>query len=40
MKSNRPILLVEDDQVDVMSVKRALKDLKVTNRLDVTGDGE
>ena len=40
MKSNKPILLVEDDQVDVMSVKRAFKDLKVTNRLDVTGNGE
>ena len=40
MKSNKPILLVEDDQVDVMSMKRALKDLKVTNRLDVTGNGE
>jgi len=40
MKSNKPILLVEDDQVDVISMKRALKDLKVTNRLDVTGNGE
>ena len=29
--SSRPILLVEDDQVDVMTVKRALKDIDVTN---------
>ena len=40
MKNNKPILLVEDDQVDVMSIKRALKDLNVTNRLYVTGNGE
>ena len=40
MRSSKPILLVEDDRVDVMSVKRALKDINVTNRLDVTGNGE
>jgi CheY-like chemotaxis protein len=40
MRSPKPILLVEDDRVDVMTVKRALKDLKVTNRLDVVGNGE
>ena len=40
MRSSKPILLIEDDRVDVISVKRALKDLKVTNRLDVTGNGE
>ena len=40
MKNNKPVLLVEDDRVDVMSVKRAFKDLKVTNRLDITGNGE
>jgi len=40
MKSNKPILLVEDDEVDVMTVKRSLKDLKVINRLDVAGNGE
>lgn len=40
MKNNRPILLVEDDQVDVMTVRRALDELHVTNRLDVTRDGE
>lgn len=39
MRNTRPILLVEDDQVDAMTVRRALKDIKVTNRLDVAGDG-
>jgi CheY-like chemotaxis protein len=33
MKSNRPILLVEDDKIDAMTVKRAMKDLKMTNLL-------
>jgi CheY-like chemotaxis protein len=34
------ILLVEDDVVDVMSVKRALRDLAVPNPLEVVGNGE
>jgi len=33
-------LLVEDDDVDVMTVKRAFNDLKVTNQLVSTGNGE
>lgn len=41
MKSpSKPILLVEDDQVDTMTVKRALKELKVTNRLECVEHGE
>jgi len=40
MRNSKPILLVEDDNVDVMTVKRALKDLRVTNQLVPTGDGE
>ena len=40
MKSKKPILLVEDDSVDAMTVKRALNDLQVTNQLDVVGNGE
>ena len=40
MRSSRPILLVEDDRVDAMTVKRALKDLKVTNPLVNTPNGE
>ncbi len=40
MKSQQAILLVEDDIVDAMTVKRALKDLNVTNTLIVKGNGE
>ncbi|MBW1744800.1 MAG: response regulator [Deltaproteobacteria bacterium] len=40
MRSFKPILLVEDDQVDAMTVKRALKEIKVTNRLDIVNNGE
>ena len=40
MRNFKPILLVEDDQVDAMTVKRALKEIKVTNRLDIVNDGE
>ncbi|MCP4263003.1 MAG: response regulator [Planctomycetes bacterium] len=35
-----PILLVEDDNVDVMTVKRALKDLNIKNQLVSTANGE
>lgn len=38
--SNKPILLVEDDQVDVMTVKRALKDIHVTNPVVNLENGE
>ncbi|MBF0612271.1 MAG: response regulator [Magnetococcales bacterium] len=37
---HRPILLVEDDRVDAMTVQRALKSIHVTNRLVVTNNGE
>ena len=40
MQNSKPILLIEDDDVDVMTVKRALRDLKVTNQLVSIGDGE
>lgn len=40
MKDTRPILLVEDDEVDVITVRRALKDINVTNDLDEAGNGE
>jgi len=33
------ILLVEDDEVDVKAFKRALRDLKIVNRLTVAADG-
>ncbi|HKG23254.1 MAG TPA: response regulator [Blastocatellia bacterium] len=40
MKNSAPILLVEDDLVDAMTVKRALKELNVCNPLHVAGNGE
>lgn len=40
MKQNKSILLVEDDRVDVLTVKRALKELKVLNPLDIVNNGE
>ena len=40
MRSSKPILLVEDDREDAMTVGLALKDLKVTNRLIHTVNGE
>jgi CheY-like chemotaxis protein len=35
-----PILLVEDDLVEAMAVKRALKELRVTNPLKIAENGE
>jgi len=40
MRNSKPILLVEDDSVDAMTVKRAFKDLKVLNSLVHTTNGE
>ena len=40
MRNSKPILLVEDGRVDAMTVTRALKDLKVTNQLVHTVNGE
>ncbi len=40
MRTKRPILLLEDDEVDVMTVKRALDELKVRNELVVASNGE
>ena len=33
------LLLVDDDEVDVMGLKRALKELKIANPVTVAGDG-
>ncbi len=38
--TNKPILLVEDDQVDFMTVKRALKEIHVTNPVVHVENGE
>jgi len=40
MRNLRPILLVEDDSVDAMTVKRAFSELKVTNELARAINGE
>lgn len=40
IRNNRPILLVEDDEVDVLMVQRALRDLSVENPLRVASNGE
>ena len=41
MKStSKPILLVEDDHVDVLTTRRALRELHVTNPLAVCENGE
>lgn len=39
MREDISILLVEDDPIDAMTVKRALKDLKVTNPLVIAANG-
>lgn len=38
--TNKPILLVEDDQVDTMAVVRALKEIQVMNRVVHRENGE
>jgi len=40
MRNLKPILLVEDDSIDAMTVRRAFKDLKVTNQLVHVVNGE
>lgn len=40
MRGNKPLLLVEDDEVDVLTVQRALTELKIRNELMVAGNGE
>lgn len=40
MRNSNPIMLVEDDGVDVMIVKRAFKELKVPNPLVCANNGE
>ena len=40
MRNSKPILLVEDDNVDAMSVQRALNELEVRNELVRKVDGK
>ncbi len=40
MKGKKPILLVEDDTVDTMTVSRALKEIHVSNKLITVSNGK
>lgn len=40
MRTDKPILLLEDDEVDVMTVRRALQELRVNNELIIAANGE
>ncbi|HOO76177.1 MAG TPA: response regulator [Tepiditoga sp.] len=40
MKNNKKILLAEDDIIDVMTIKRALKEINITNPLIIKENGE
>lgn len=40
MRNGKPVLLVEDDIVDQMTVKRAFRELRVTNPLLTAENGE
>ncbi|MEE3715229.1 response regulator [Tumidithrix elongata RA019] len=40
MRSFDPILLVEDDKLDIMTLKRGLRDIHADNPLHVRNDGE
>jgi CheY-like chemotaxis protein len=40
MKTKQPILLVEDDSVDVMTLKRAFHEVGIPNPLHVVSNGE
>jgi CheY-like chemotaxis protein len=40
MQTIKPILLVEDDSVDALTVKRAMRDLNITNSVTHSVDGE
>ncbi len=40
MRNSKPVLLIEDNSVDAMTVKRALKDINATNQLVHKVNGE
>jgi len=40
MCESKPVLLIEDDMVDILTVKRAFKDLKIENKLVLAKNGE
>ena len=40
MNEKKTILVVEDDEVDVMTIKRAMKEIHITNPVEVRWNGE
>jgi len=40
MKQNCPFLLVEDDKIDAMTVKRAMSEINIKNELHIVDNGE
>ena len=40
MRCKRSILVIEDDTVDVLTIKRSLQEIHVTNHLNVAENGE
>ena len=40
MNSDKPLLLIEDDEIDVLTFRRSLKELHIINELYVACDGE
>jgi CheY-like chemotaxis protein len=40
MRNTKPVLLVEDDAIDMMTVRRAFRDLKLNNPLSHATNGE
>jgi CheY-like chemotaxis protein len=40
MQKLKPVLLIEDDSVDAMTVKRAMRDLRITNSIVHSLNGE
>ncbi|WXR62146.1 response regulator [Peptostreptococcaceae bacterium AGR-M142] len=40
MNKNKKIMLIEDDYVDALTIKRAFRDIKVENELTIAEDGE
>lgn len=40
MNSNKPVLLIEDDQIDRMTIERSFKNLGIKNRLKTAINGQ
>lgn len=40
MRSSKPILIVDDDEIDAETIVQAFKDNQVTNQLDLQTNGE